>query len=51
MATLGAKTTAMVNKENQATQATSSRRRPKRSESGAMKSAPMPTPTSEMVAA
>ena len=51
MATFGANTTAMVNRENQATHATSSRRRPNRSESGAMNKAPIPTPTREMVAA
>ena len=51
MATFGANTTARVKRENQRTQATSSRRRPNRSDSGAMNRAPMPTPTSEMVAA
>ena len=50
-ATFGAKTTAIVKMENHVTQATSRFRRPKRSESGAMKSAPSPTPTREMVAA
>lgn len=50
-ATLGANATAMVKTEKPATQAISSLRRPNLSESGAMKSAPKPTPTREMVAA
>jgi hypothetical protein len=50
-ATLGAKAIPIVKSEKPATQAIKSFRRPNLSDSGAIKSAPSPTPTREIVAA